>query len=68
MRALTSRLVAGAGFNVETVEHKRHRYTMWDITTSGHDNMRPLFRHYIQSTSAVFFLVDSNERGAQVGR
>merc|ERR1712196_735589 len=48
------------GFNVETVEYKNMKLTMWDI--GGQDKLRPLWRHYYQSTDGVIFVVDSNDR------
>eukprot|EP01106_Pelomyxa_sp_JSP_P016887 TRINITY_DN652_c0_g1_i2.p1 TRINITY_DN652_c0_g1~~TRINITY_DN652_c0_g1_i2.p1 ORF type:complete len:117 (+),score=32.50 TRINITY_DN652_c0_g1_i2:312-662(+) len=33
---------------------------MWD--TGGEEKMRPLFRHYYGNSSAVIFVVDSNDR------
>jgi ADP-ribosylation factor protein 1 len=53
------------GFNVETVEYKNIKFTMWDV--GGQDKLRPLWRHYFQNTNGVIFVVDSNdkERAAQ---
>src|SRR3569833_64894 len=34
------------GFNVETVEYKNLKFTMWDV--GGQDKLRPLWRHYCQ--------------------
>lgn len=48
------------GFNVETVEYKNIQFTVWDV--GGKDKIRPLYRHYYQNTSAVIFVVDSNDR------
>lgn len=48
------------GFNVETIEHKHTKFTMWDV--GGCDKIRPLWRHYYQNTQAVVFVVDSNDR------
>lgn len=48
------------GFNVETVEYKGTRLTMWDV--GGQDKIRPLWRHYYQNTDALIFVVDSNDR------
>ncbi|XP_036293280.1 ADP-ribosylation factor 1-like [Pipistrellus kuhlii] len=52
-----------AGFNVETVDHKHVRFTVWDV--GGQDKVRPLWRHYFQNTQGLVFVVDSNdpERG-----
>lgn len=47
------------GFNVETLEHKNLRLTVWDV--GGQDKLRPLWRHYFPNTDAVIFVVDSND-------
>eukprot|EP01097_Dermamoeba_algensis_P000488 TRINITY_DN116_c0_g1_i5.p1 TRINITY_DN116_c0_g1~~TRINITY_DN116_c0_g1_i5.p1 ORF type:complete len:178 (-),score=45.96 TRINITY_DN116_c0_g1_i5:136-669(-) len=48
------------GFNVETVEYKNLKFTMWDV--GGQDKIRPLWRHYYQNTQGLIFVVDSNDR------
>ncbi|KAJ9472404.1 ADP-ribosylation factor 1 [Diplonema papillatum] len=48
------------GFNVETVEYKNIKFTMWDV--GGQDKLRPLWRHYFQNTNGVIFVVDSNDK------
>merc|ERR1712118_507816 len=48
------------GFNVETVEYKNISFTVWDV--GGQDKIRPLWRHYYQSTQGLIFVVDSNDR------
>ena len=48
------------GFNVETVNHKNVDLIVWDV--GGRDKTRALWRHYYQNTSAVIFVVDSNDR------
>ncbi|KAH9601543.1 Small GTPase superfamily [Trypanosoma melophagium] len=48
------------GFNVETVEYKNLKFTMWDV--GGQDVLRPLWRHYYQNTNGLIFVVDSNDR------
>ncbi|XP_068220088.1 ADP-ribosylation factor 4-like [Palaemon carinicauda] len=47
------------GFNVETVEYKNISFTVWDV--GGQTKIRPLWRHYFQNTSAIIFVVDSND-------
>ena len=37
-----------SGFNVETVEYKNIRFTVWDV--GGQDKIRPLWRHYFVNT------------------
>eukprot|EP01004_Peranema_trichophorum_P009085 NODE_7828_length_737_cov_344.302932_g7214_i0.p1 GENE.NODE_7828_length_737_cov_344.302932_g7214_i0~~NODE_7828_length_737_cov_344.302932_g7214_i0.p1 ORF type:complete len:184 (-),score=28.15 NODE_7828_length_737_cov_344.302932_g7214_i0:116-667(-) len=48
------------GFNVETVEYKNIKFTMWDV--GGQDKLRPLWRHYFQNTNGVIYVVDSNDK------
>jgi len=48
------------GFNVETVEYKNIKFTVWDV--GGQDKIRPLWRHYYQNTQGIIFVVDSNDR------
>ena len=48
------------GFNVETVEYKNIRFTVWDI--GGQDKIRKLWRHYFLGTQGVVFVVDSSDR------
>ena len=47
------------GFNVQTVEYKRLRFTMWDV--GGQTKLRPLWRHYYAGTEALIYVVDSND-------
>ncbi|XP_065190757.1 uncharacterized protein LOC135821684 [Sycon ciliatum] len=47
------------GFNVETLEYKNLIMTAWDV--GGRDKGRALVRHYYQNTSAVVYIVDSND-------
>eukprot|EP00794_Sanderia_malayensis_P007948 gene7948-8805_t len=46
------------GFNVETIEHKSMKFTIWDV--GGLQKLRPLWRHYYLNTQAVIFVVDSS--------
>merc|ERR1711904_344620 len=48
------------GFNVETVEYKNIRFTVWDI--GGQDKIRKLWRHYYQGTEGLIFVIDSSDR------
>jgi len=48
------------GFNVETVDYKNMRFTVWDV--GGQDKIRPLWRHYYQGTNGLIYVVDSNDR------
>uniref|UniRef100_A0A6A7GDM7 Adp-ribosylation factor n=1 Tax=Hirondellea gigas TaxID=1518452 RepID=A0A6A7GDM7_9CRUS len=47
------------GFNVETLEYKNLKMTIWDV--GGQDMIRPLWRHYYQNTQAVIFVVDCTD-------
>lgn len=55
------------GFNVENVAYKNVNITTWDV--GGRDKIRPLWRHYYQNTTAIIFMIDSNdhERIADAG-
>lgn len=48
------------GFNVETVEYKSLKFTMWDI--GGQDRLRPLWRRYYDNSDAIIFVVDSADK------
>jgi len=48
------------GFNVETIEFKNLKLTMWDV--GGQHRIRPLWRHYFQNTDAMIFVVDASDR------
>ncbi len=45
---------------METVDYKNVNFTVWDV--GGRDKIRPLWRHYMQATQALIFVVDSNDR------
>lgn len=47
------------GFNVETLEYKNIRFTVWDV--GGQTVIRPLWRHYYMNTEGLIFVVDSND-------
>ncbi|XP_048755798.1 E3 ubiquitin-protein ligase TRIM23-like [Ostrea edulis] len=46
------------GFNVESVEYKNVKFTIWDV--GGQQKIRPLWKHYFFNTQAVIFVVDSS--------
>merc|ERR1711860_8695 len=48
------------GFNVETVQLRNIKFTIWDV--GGQDKIRQLWKHYFQNTQAVIFVVDSADR------
>eukprot|EP00475_Leptophrys_vorax_P029244 TRINITY_DN4272_c0_g1_i2.p1 TRINITY_DN4272_c0_g1~~TRINITY_DN4272_c0_g1_i2.p1 ORF type:complete len:202 (-),score=44.37 TRINITY_DN4272_c0_g1_i2:1300-1905(-) len=45
------------GFNVDTVEYKNLKFTVWDV--GGQDKLRPMWRHYYADTKGLIFVVDS---------
>jgi ADP-ribosylation factor protein 1 len=45
---------------VEAIAYKQHSISLWDV--GGQDNIRPLWKHHIHNTAAVFFVVDSCDR------
>jgi len=48
------------GFNVEAIQYKNIKFTMWDV--GGQDTIRPLWVHYYQNTDAIIYVVDSHDR------
>ena len=48
------------GFNVEKVEYKNLKMTIWDV--GGQDRLRPLWRHYYENCNGVIFVVDSTDK------
>ena len=54
------RAIPTIGFNVETITYKNITIVGWDV--GGKDKIRPLWRHYFQDTTAILFVVDSNDR------
>lgn len=47
------------GFNVEEIDYKGFRLSIWDI--GGNDRKRFLIDHFCYNTNAVIFVVDSND-------
>lgn len=47
------------GFNVETVQYKNTKLTVWDI--GGQDKIRPLWKHYFTGVNALIFVIDIND-------
>ena len=45
------------GFNVESIEYKNLKMTIWDI--GGQKKIRDLWRHYYTGTDALIFIIDS---------
>lgn len=48
------------GFNVEKVQYKNVIFTVWDV--GGQEKLRPLWRHYFNSTDGLIFVVDCQDR------
>jgi len=47
------------GFNVEELEYKNLRMTVWDI--GGQERIRPLWRHYYENSNGLIWVIDSND-------
>jgi len=47
------------GFNVETIEFKNLKFTIWDV--GGQSKLFPLWRHYYTECQALIFVIDSND-------
>ena len=47
------------GFNVEEVQYKKIKFTVWDI--GGQDRIRPLWVHYFNGVNALIYVVDIND-------
>uniref|UniRef100_A0A914W2Z1 RING-type E3 ubiquitin transferase n=1 Tax=Plectus sambesii TaxID=2011161 RepID=A0A914W2Z1_9BILA len=52
--------VSTIGFNVETLEYKNLKLTLWDV--GGLPKLRPLWKHYYLNTQALIFVIDSSDR------
>jgi small GTP-binding protein len=48
------------GFNVDTVEYKNLKMTLWDV--GGQKRLRPLWNYYFNNCDAVIWVVDSADR------
>ncbi|KAH0627977.1 hypothetical protein JD844_008601 [Phrynosoma platyrhinos] len=57
---LADHIQLDASFNVETVEYKNLKFTIWDV--GGKHKLRPLWKHYYLNTQAVVFVIDSSHR------
>ncbi|KAJ9579625.1 hypothetical protein L9F63_004704 [Diploptera punctata] len=51
-------MIPTIGFNVELVEYKNLKFTIWDV--GGQHKLRPLWKHYYLNTQAVVFVIDSS--------
>lgn len=52
----TVKTIPTVGFNVETMEYKRLKITMWDV--GGQDKIRVLWKHYFANTDCLIYVVD----------
>ena len=48
------------GFNVETVEYKNIKFTVWDV--GGQTQIRMMWKHYFQNTDALIYVVDTSDK------
>lgn len=48
------------GFNVETLEYKNIKFTVWDV--GGQTTIRKLWDYYYAGTKALIYVVDSSDR------
>lgn len=55
----TVKTIPTVGFNVETMEYKRLKITMWDV--GGQDKIRVLWKHYFANTDCLIYVVDSSD-------
>ncbi|GBG41515.1 hypothetical protein CBR_g74496 [Chara braunii] len=53
-------VVPTMGFNVESVEYKNLRFTVWDC--GGGTSVYPLWKQYFPGTQGFIFVVDSNDK------
>ena len=47
------------GFNVEVLNHKNLKMTVWDV--GGQDKIRKLWHHYFINTEVLIYVIDSND-------
>merc|ERR1711907_597677 len=56
-------IIPTIGFNVENLQYQNAdtstSWTCWDV--GGKQKIRPLWRHYIDMSNALVFMVDSND-------
>ena len=53
------RTIPTIGFNVEQLDYKGLKFTIWDV--GGQDKIRILWKHYYQNTDGLIFVVDCND-------
>ena len=47
------------GFNVERIEYKNLKMTIWDVCGGG---LRQLWRHYYEHSNGIIFVIDSTDK------
>ena len=53
------RTIPTIGFNVEQLDYKGLKFTIWDV--GDQDKIRILWKHYYQNTDGLIFVVDCND-------
>jgi len=48
------------GFNVETIEYKKVKFTVWDV--GRQDKIRAFWKHFFPNTQGLIFVVDSSDK------
>ena len=56
----TVKTIPTIGFNVETLEFKDLKFTIWDV--GGQDKIRTSLKHFYENADGLIFIVDSNDR------
>lgn len=54
------RTISTIGFNLEMLDYKELRFTIWDI--GGQEIIRMFWKHYYQNNDGSLFVVDSNDK------
>jgi small GTP-binding protein len=49
-------------FNLEMLQFKSVTFNCWDTGGQGNRHLRPIWRHFYQSTQGIIFVVNSNDR------
>lgn len=47
------------GFNVEQIDYKGLRFTVWDI--GGQSKLRELWHHYYSNSDGVIYVLDTSD-------
>lgn len=48
------------GFNVEEIDYKGLKFTVWDI--GGQSKLRDLWHHYYQNSNAIIYVLDTADK------